>query len=280
MAKVVGLEGESNRTATSSCLDENRPAAGRSAVRVMTLCKVCALLFLWTASLIACLLQAGLIPSVRERNKTLETRILKESVYRAHGKPILLVQDTPKVIDEMDLRLEFSVAALKQWMNAFQTAPYNQGVRLEFYQAPVNGGSVAASLVVRNAVLDSTAAFSIGDDLKLNRKYYLRLRMRHTKTGFPFLDVFLDEAFMGTITGIKPYMSSFVLGYGFDKDRQFSGNVVLKELSFSLGSSAAASKPASMFLLACFLLIVVLTSVCLIQSVWDTNFLARPRAKT
>jgi hypothetical protein len=195
-----------------------------------TTSKVCVLAFLWTLCLLFPLIWAGYIPF-------LDLKYLKPSgdegkirfsdmnyIGDSDSMPVTVFAGPRMVIDDFDLKLRFRMFAYKDYSNLFQTAPFNDGARLELYRSRQGGFKLAIIYPFKN----ETKGLSLNGEVKMNTEYVFQLTARKNKI-YAFFDN--ESAVIGDFYNMP--FSEFILGNGMGYTRPFVGEVYLDNCSVS-----------------------------------------------
>lgn len=185
---------------------------------------VCVLAFIWTLSLIFPLIWAGYIPFI-DLNKILSARDgAKIRFYDVYfngdfdSVPVTLFSGPRMVVDDIDLTLKFRLVGYTDYANIFQTAPFNEGARLEVDRS--SQGDIKLALIY--ALNNETKTFIVDSEIQMNKEYVYQLKTHNNR-----IYVYLNNKLAATgIFNTMPF-SEFILGNGMGGTRPFVGQIYL-----------------------------------------------------
>jgi len=123
------------------------------------------------------------------------------------------------------LRLSFYAKDLDGYQNLFQTAPFNEGLRLEF------SGSTAALVLADSLSPGGIKGLNINTDIKTNQWYELYISAKNGDSITASLNG--KQIIDYKSTGIELKGSDVLIGQGFDQSRKFHG--LIKDITFEDG---------------------------------------------
>jgi hypothetical protein len=192
--------------------------------------KVCVLAFIWTLCLLFPLIGGGYIPFFDLKNilPSHDGGKIKFSdinyIGDSDSMPVTVFAGPRMVIDEIDLKLRFRLFGYNNYPTVFQTAPFNDGARLELYRSSQGGFRLALIYSFKN----ETKALRLNGEVKMNAEYVFQLKARKNKI-YAFLDN--ESAVIGEFYNMT--FSEFILGNGMGYTRPFVGEVYLDNCSVS-----------------------------------------------
>ena len=190
-----------------------------------TTSKIYVLAIIWTLSLLFPLIWAGYIPII-DLKKFLSARdgarirFFDINYIGDSGSiPVTVFPGPRMVIDDIDLTLEFRIVRYTLYANIFQTAPFNEGARLEVYRSPQ--GKIKLALIY--ALNNETKVLLVDGEVQINKGYVFQLKTHNTNRMYAYLNN--KPAGMGNFNSMV--FSEFILGNGLDGTRPFVGQIYL-----------------------------------------------------
>lgn len=190
-----------------------------------TASNIFALGFIWTISIIFPLILGGYIPLLDLKEKifpSADTRIKFSDISYGNDSthiPVIVFSGPGMIVDDLDLKLKFRITDYSLYANIFQTAPFNEGTRLEVYSTPQ--GDIRLSLIY--SFNNETKVFLLPDSLKINKDYAFQLKSH----GANKLYVYWEDKLTGIINFDNILFSNFILGNAMGYTRPFQGPIYL-----------------------------------------------------
>lgn len=185
---------------------------------------VCVLAFIWTLSLIFPLIWAGYIPFI-DLNKILSARdgarirfFDINYIGNSDSMPVTVFPGPRMVIDDIDLALRFRMFRYTEYANIFQTAPFNEGARLEVYRSPQK--DIRLALIYR--LNNKTEVIRFGSNIQIEKEYVYQIKNRNNR-----IYVYLNDKLEGTGEFNSIDFSEFNLGNGMAGTMPFVGQIYL-----------------------------------------------------
>ena len=126
------------------------------------------------------------------------------------------------------LTLRFRIDSTEGHPNLFQTAPLNNGLRIEF------GGTSAAIIVADSSLPDKYRAIYLSNAIKIGQWYTLNLEALNQ--GYVHAQIEGNKAASVASLGMAMDLSKILVGQGFSQDRSFKGSI--ESITFSKGNAA------------------------------------------
>jgi len=140
----------------------------------LTTSKVYVLAFIWTLSLLFPLILAGYIPII-DLKKFLSARdgarirfFDINYIGDSDSMPVTVFPGPRMVIDDIDLTLKFRIVRYTEYANIFQTAPFNDGARLELYRS--SQGNIKLGLIY--PLKNETKGLTLDGEVQENKNIF------------------------------------------------------------------------------------------------------------
>jgi hypothetical protein len=189
-----------------------------------TISKIYVLGFIWTLSLLFPLILAGYIPIIDLKKilSAFDGASIRFSdinyIGDSDSMPVTVFPGPRMVIDDIDLTLKFRIDRYSDYANIFQTAPFNDGARLELYSS--HRGDIKLGLFY--PMNNETKLLLLDDEVQINKEYLFQLKAHNNK-----IYVYLNDklAGMGNLNSIP--FSEFILGNAMVDTKPFVGQIYL-----------------------------------------------------
>jgi hypothetical protein len=185
--------------------------------------KIYVLALIWTLSLLFPLIGAGYIPFIDvkkifpsdgARIEFFDINYIGDS----DSMPVSVFPGPRMVVDNIDLVLKFVISNYMDNSNLFQSAPFNDGARLELYLSPHRNIKMALIYAVNN----ETKVILIDGELQINTQYAFRLKTHNNR-----IYVYLNNKLSGTGNFNSLEFSDFILGNAMAGTSPFVGQIYL-----------------------------------------------------
>ncbi len=193
--------------------------------------KVYILVFIWTLSIIAAVILSHLVPI-----STPLTPIEKKSYSHHHyvgrnslSEPIPVCHEKKRLIDNFAIGIRFRIFRYAEYANIFQTASFNEGIRLELFKA--SDQFMGLLLVLGNNEAGQPMAIKMNREIVVNKNYTLKILIDSWKNVKIYLD---NELMQVSSMNAHPILSDVVVGNGFDGKRPFWGEIDLDQMDVAV----------------------------------------------